>query len=441
MKVVGLAAGGPLAVLLILACPPKEPPPDPGDDLVKRGEALFFEETFGGNGRTCGSCHPRENNFTLDPGFIATLPNDDPLFVAETNPELAENFENPRLMRMLGLILENLDGFGDLENVFVMRGIPATLALRTSVASGAGPRTGWSGDGAPGDGSLRAFATGAVIQHFTKSKKRIAGVDFRLPTEEELDALEAFQLSLGRQEDLVLPIALEGEAAARGQEIFLDRTLGKCSLCHFNAGANGDPRVFGPQAGNLSFDTGVEVLPDQPADLTGELVPPDDGFGRPGNGLFNTPPLVEAADSPPFFHNNAVATLEGAVAFYNGDAFNNSPAGQILAGATGSGINLDATQVEAVAAFLRVLNALENIRQSMELLEASGKARPSESVVSRASHEIEDAIRVLAERALHLDAVRLLREARALVDREAPKTPEAIELLREARSLLAEGIE
>ncbi|HLE69287.1 MAG TPA: hypothetical protein VJH87_06375 [Vicinamibacteria bacterium] len=439
MKVPVLGAGGLLAILLFLACPPEEPPEPP--DIVKRGETLFFEETFDGNGRTCGTCHPRENNFTLDSAFIATLPNDDPLFVAETNPDLAENFENPRLMRELGLILENLDGFGDLANVFVMRGIPHTLALKTSVASGAGPRTGWSGDGAPGDGSLRSFATGAVIQHFTKTTNRVAGVDFRLPTDEELDALEAFQLSLGRQEDLALPIALEGDAAARGQEIFLDRTLGKCSLCHFNAGANGDPAVFGPQAGNLSFDTGVEVLPDQPADLTGELVPPDDGFGRPGNGQFNTPPLVEAADTPPFFHNNAVATLEGAVTFYNGDAFNNSPAGQVLAGATGGGINLDATQVEAVASFLRVLNALENIRQSIELLEASGKARPSERVVSQVSHEIEDAIRVLAERALHLDAVALLREARASVERKPPQSRKAIELLREARSLLAEGIE
>jgi len=439
MKVPVLGAGGLLAIMLLLACPPEEPPEPP--DIVKRGETLFFEETFDGNGRTCGTCHPRENNFTLDSAFIATLPNDDPLFVAETNPDLAENFENPRLMRQLGLILENLDGFGDLANVFVMRGIPHTLALKTSVASGAGPRTGWSGDGAPGDGSLRSFATGAVIQHFTKTTNRVAGVDFRLPTDEELDALEAFQLSLGRQEDLALPIALEGDAAARGQEIFLDRTLGKCSLCHFNAGANGDPAVFGPQAGNLSFDTGVEVLPDQPADLTGELVPPDDGFGRPGNGQFNTPPLVEAADTPPFFHNNAVATIEGAVAFYDGDAFNNSPAGQVLAGATGGGIELDATQIEAVAAFLRVLNALENIRQSIELLEASGKARPSERVVSQVSHEIEDAIRVLAERALHLDAVALLREARASVERKPPQSRKAIELLREARSLLAEGIE
>ncbi len=63
-------------------------------------------------------------------------------------------------------------------------------------------------------------------------------------------------------------------------------------------------------------------------------MPRDDGFGIPGDGTFNTPPLVEAADTGPFFHNNARATIEQAVAFYNSDAFNNSPSGQVPAAST-----------------------------------------------------------------------------------------------------------
>lgn len=406
------------ALGLLTACetvPP--PPPDPGDVLIARGEEIFFSETFNGNGRTCGTCHRAEDNFGLASAFIATLPPDDPLFIAETNPDLSQNFENPVLMRQLAMILENQDGFGDLAQNFNMRGIPHTLAMRNSVASAAGPRTGWSGDGAPGDGSLRSFATGAVIQHFPRTTNRIPGVDFRLPTDEELDALEAFQLSLGRQEDPTLPLPLKGVVAARGQEIFLDLTSGKCHGCHFNGGANGNPAVFGPGVGNLNFDTGVEVQPDQPADLTGEPNPPDDGFGNPGNGEFNTPPVIESADTGPFFHNNSVETIEGAVAFYNGDSFTNSSAGQLIIGATGSAINLDGTQVVAVAAFLRVINALENIRASNEMLDkvVQGLVTKERATVllDRTSHEIEDAGQVLAGGGLHPLTVQNLRTAMA----------------------------
>lgn len=438
-----------VAIALQAGCEtPLRPLPSPERELIAKGRDLFFNETFSGNGRTCGTCHPAENNFTIDPAFINTLPDDDPLFVAEFNPALKENFENPRLMRELGLILENLDGFDDLGNVFVMRGVPHTLALRTSVASPQGPRTGWSGDGAPGDGTLRAFAVGAVIQHFPKTLNRVAGVDFRLPTDEELDALEAFQRSLGRQADIQLPLPLLGTAPQRGQEIFLDNTLGKCNLCHVNAGATAD---FGAgNIGNANFDTGVEALPDQPADLTGENNPPDDGFGTPGDGTFNTPPLIEAADSGPFFHNNSIETIEGAVAFYNGDAFNNSPAGQALAAAdpNGVGIRLDATQVVAVAAFLRVINALDNIRLGIEELEKSLGRRPStgesrRELLARALNETVDSIRVLKGGGLHPDAIAHLKKAKKLI-RKAAKAVFfgnkharlAVEELQEARALV-----
>jgi mono/diheme cytochrome c family protein len=437
------------AITVLSACP--TPPPDlsPEEQLIAKGRELFFNETFAGNGRTCGSCHPADNNFTIDAEFIATLPPDDPLFVAEFNPDLAQNFENPRLMRQFGLILENLDGFGDLENKFVHRGVPHTLALRTSVASPQGPRTGWSGDGAPLDGSLRSFAVGAVIQHFTLTLNRIPGVDFRLPTEEELNALELFMLSLGRQEELTLPLALKDVKARRGQEIFMDPTLGKCALCHTNAGANA--LIAGNDLGNANFDTGVEDLPDQPIDEIGERVPPDDGFETPGDNTFNTPPLVEAADTGPFFHNNSVDTIEGAVSFYDGDSFNESPAGRLLASMDpeGASIEIDATQVVAIAAFLRVINALDSLQSSMLLLQgqslvfATTGDRDMQLKVAEA--EIRDAIDVLAEGNLHPDAVSLLREAKRKT-KKAHKSrfsrdklaSEALELLEQARALLIE---
>jgi hypothetical protein len=188
-----------------------------------------------------------------------------------------------------------------------------------------------------------------------------------------------------------------------------------------NAGANAS---FGGQnLGNANFNTGVENLPDQPADLTGELVPPDDGLGVPGDSTFNVPPLVEAADSGPFFHNNAIQTIEGAVAFYDGEAFNNSPSGRFLASLdpNGVGIELDGTQIVAVAAFLRVLNALENIRQSIEILETSThrsffEQRECKKLLEQVIQETEDSITVLSGAGLHPEAVAHLRKARRLIE-------------------------
>jgi mono/diheme cytochrome c family protein len=439
-------------MLLIVGChmPSPPPTPDPDAELIEKGRQIFFNETFEGNGRTCGSCHPAENNFAIDPAFIASLPDDDPLFVAEFNPDLKENFENPRLMREFGLIVENLDGFDDLANKFTLRGVPHTLGLPNTIDSALGPRTGWSGDGAPGDGTLRSFAIGAVIQHFTKTLNRVPGTDFRLPTDEELDALEAFQFSLGRQQELALPLQLKGTVAKRGQALFLSPAEGKCFACHSNAGANGDPAVFGPNVGNQNFNTGVEDLPDQPQDLTGELVPPDDGFGIPGDGTFNTPSLIEAADTGPFFHNNSIETIEGSVAFYNGDAFNNSPAGQLLQQATGSGINLDGTQVVEVAAFLRVINALENIRQSIELLEPVAQkwhqtVEQNKRLLDRVAAETGDSIAVLSGGGLHPEAVTHLKEALRLTEKaqcswfsKSRYAREAIEQQEKARNQLVE---
>jgi len=173
----------------------------------------------------------------------------------------------------------------------------------------------------------------------------------------------------------------------------------------------------------LSVNTGVEDLPDQPADLSGEFNPDDDGFGTPGDNTFNTPPLVEAAETGPFFHNNSVETIEGAVAFYDGESFNNSPSGKLLDSLTGSAIEIDATQIVAVSAFLRVINALENIRQSTEFLNSFVKRsfvgnEIFDKLPERAADETNDAIRVLAGGGLHPAAVAHLNKALVSINKE-----------------------
>src|SRR5712691_11572588 len=416
--------------------------------LIAKGRDIFFNETFNGNGRTCGSCHPEQNNFTLDPEFIATLPKDDPLFVAEFN-EALKNLEKPELMRQFGLILENVDGFDEDPSQdpkrFVMRGVPHTLALSTSLepapfkeafdnkttlrvdgtTTPPDQRTGWGGDGAPEGGTLREFATGAVIQHFTNSLNRVKGVDFRLPTKDELDALEAFQLSLGRPADENLSaLNFKSALVQQGKDLFFGEE--RCNLCHVNAGASAsvpsasdpsDPSASectDPITGNANFNTGVEDRPGHPA---GPL-PRDGGFGRTdsdgkggfGNGTFNTPPLVEAADTGPFFHNNAVSTIEDAVAFYGTPAFNESLAGKRLICLGLGPIKDEEGEPERIGAFLRVINAHENIRSSIALLARAEDVHHlsnARDLLRLSISEISDAIEVLRGAGLHRGAVLL----------------------------------
>jgi cytochrome c peroxidase len=400
------------------------------EQLVRRGRAIFKTETFGGNGRTCETCHREKNNFTIDPQFIATLPPDDPLFVGENNPDLGPQFENPRLLRELGLVLLNTDGFEDLSSKFVMRGVPSLLAISTSIratnATGQGApdgttippndRLGYAGDGAPGTGTLREFAIGAITQHMTRSLQRVPGVDFRLPTAEELDALEAFQRSLGRQSDPnIRTMQLKSVVAAKGQEIFLNPGTGKCFFCHSNGGATLDGG-FGKGI-NANFNVGVQALHDTPAALTGELVPLDGGFGKGlsadgsfGNGTFNTLTVIEAADTGPFFHDNSIPTIEGAVEFYNSAAFNTAPI------PPGLKIKLESTQVTAVASYLRVLNALENVRSSTDLAtraRAATDGSDSRDLLGLSLVDVDDAIRVLSGGLLHQNAQAKLQRARA----------------------------
>jgi len=427
--------------------------------LSAEGEDAFFEKTFGGNGRTCGTCHPMDNNFTIDPDFIAELSEDDPLFVAENIPALA-NLENPVLMREFGLILENLDGF---TNPGVMRGVPHTLGLPTSLEadttipldSRPADMTGWSGDGAPTPGGIRNFATGAVIQHFPKTLNRVIGVDFILPTDKELNAMEAFQLSLGRQPDPTtgqvdpkIPdgnpatneLVLSDLSATQGCVIIQNGNLptsgknGRCAACHNNAGA-----LNSPNNQNRNFLTGVEDLIEDPDVSTGEPRPRDGGFGQDsspagncpappggfGDNKFNTPSMIEAVDTPPFFHNNAVAgTIEDAIRFYNSPEFNDNclnddPSNPLTPGREPLGGEILLTdgpggEVEQVGKCLRVLNSLENIRNSNEFLERArtetkfGRAK-KRLIIALA--DIEDAIPVLEDKDLHPTSVTDLEEA------------------------------
>jgi cytochrome c peroxidase len=425
--------------------------------VITEGRQLFLEETFDGNGRTCGTCHVEANNFTVDPTLIATRPSTDPLFVAETNPALA-TLENSDLLRRFGLFLVNADGF-DASRGFVLRSAQNVQALANSMTpqdaisgidfstNGKNPnppeRLGWGNDGPP----IRDFALVAIAQHATTALGRIPGIHFRVPTDEELDALAAYQLALGRQEDFDLPaLELKSALATDGKKLFLDSGNllepghKNCNACHFNGGGTagvtfnptipGFPRLDGsPQGFNIASPTNANEIP---LALTLGL-PRDGGFGQvptifgsfgntddlpPPFGHFeleefNSPPVVESADTGPFFHNHTVPDIEAAVAFYGSDAFKNG----LVPTAIPIQISADPAdpEVQAIAAFLRVLNALENIRSSIDVAERGRtmtRVADLRDLAGLSLAETDDALGVLSQGAFAKQNESAIRSAR-----------------------------
>jgi hypothetical protein len=144
---------------------------------------------------------------------------------------------------------------------------------------------------------------------------------------------------------------------------------------------------------------------------TDDLPPP---FGHFELEEFNSPPVVESADSGPFFHNHTVKDLESAVAFYGTQAF------QTSIGNLGVPVNIspdpDDPEVQAISAFLRVLNALENIRSSINVAQRGQQMSSPEDareLAGLALAETVDAIQVLSDGALAKSVEPAVLSARA----------------------------
>jgi hypothetical protein len=400
------------------------------------GAGIFFEETFLGNGRTCGSCHPTANNFTIESGFIATLPDSDPLFVFETDPNLAA-LETASL-RSGGGILENVDGFEDPTNKFAIRSVPHLLSMAISITTDpADPntttpplqRTGWGGDG----GSLRNFLNTAIEQHYPRTLNRVPNADFRFATELELELVEKFQLALGRQNELDFTQVNPFDAQAQvGRAAFVDPMRGRCQVCHANGGAN-----FQDTGKNRNFDIGTRFA--QKSDFTVPFFdgvflfdggfggqglehpnvvtmplgdpPPNNGFG---NNTFSPPPVIEAVDTLPAFHTNFFGApgnpgtdndnIENVVTFYAG-LFNQSPAAAELTMQFGAPANVG-PDIANIGRFLRALNVALNIDMAKQRLRASQtilnqfqdqQLAIQKRLIELAVAEIDDALEVLQD--------------------------------------------
>ena len=96
-----------------------------------------------------------------------------------------------------------------------------------------------------------------------------------------------------------------------------------------------------------------------------------------GNGTFNTPSLIEAADTAPFFHDaieinsKGVINIDNAVTFYANVAFTSSVAARQLEERFGTPLVLSAEDSGKIARFLRVLNAVLNVDIATQRLDAA----------------------------------------------------------------------
>ena len=341
------------------------------------GQRLFELETFGGNGRTCLTCHSRETG-TVSPAdarrrFLAD--SNDPLFVHDgSDDDNGDGFgDGAHVTRMLGnatVLMRirlhddvSVEGHPEIEEVTVPRGIPTTLNT-----PGLDPVLMLDGR----QPTLQEQARGAITQHAQAT---------RAVTTRELDLIARFQQNHAFFTSPVLsalaftgghaPELPRGRTASeqRGRVFFEDLPPdfsvnppnfkpGACAACHsgpmlnqtnqflpvavppgtrfqsvlvseFNVAGNPVTTfVFKNQLHDLDPATNQDGLPDgiirvKSPDPGRALVSgrADDFFPFPPGSFdhlnaFKISPLWGVTNTAPYFHDNSAKTLEDVAEHY-----------------------------------------------------------------------------------------------------------------------------
>lgn len=314
---------------------------------VHEGQRLFERETFGGNGRTCLTCHSRETGTVSPEDALQRLLEDpdDPLFTHDGSDDGQGNGVS-RMLTDATILVEialppnvRLGDDPGARSVLLRRGIPTTLdtpALDPVLMyDGRHP-------------TLEAQAAGAIDDHTQNTI---------VPTEAQLESIAEFQ----RTERFFSSKALKrfadgGEAPGlpdgatpaelRGRRFFEDRPGGAdgkdglCAACHsgpllnqtnefFVVPVPAGTRFFSVLVSELNpagnpvhqfiFDNGdgsetVVTSPDPGrALITGQAQDPIVGVNV---NAFKIPALRGVARTAPYFHDNSAKTLEEVVAHY-----------------------------------------------------------------------------------------------------------------------------
>jgi hypothetical protein len=318
-----------------------------GEHHLSEGQRLFERETFGGNGRTCLTCHSRETG-TLSPEDVArrlAADPDDPLFLHDGSDDGQGNGVS-RLLDRATILVEiqlpanvRLADDPSARSVILRRGIPSTLNTPALdpvlMLDGRQP-------------TLEAQAAGAIIDHAQGSRQ---------PSEEELEAIADFERTDAFFSSQALrdfarggaePGLPEGQTDSerRGQLFFEDLPRGvdpRHGLC---AGCHSGPRLdqtnqFLPVdvpvgtrfqnvlvsefnvAGNLVRDF-IFAQPDGSSILVSSSDPgrslitgvAADAGSFDQVSAFKIPSLRGVVKTAPYFHDNSARTLQEVVRHY-----------------------------------------------------------------------------------------------------------------------------
>jgi cytochrome c peroxidase len=325
------------------------------DDKVfgnsQSGKHLFETETFGGNGRTCSTCHSAETGTVSPEDAQRRFKKNpaDPLFLHDGS----DDFQGHGVTRMLKdatILVEiplpdnvSLADDPQARSVVLRRGIPTTLNTPALdpvlMVDGRQP-------------TLGDQAIGAIHDH---------AQGLRVPSSKELERIASFERSdaffsspalRAFARTGVAPALPPGVTASerRGRRFFedavdfVDLKHGACAACHsgpmLNETNDFAEIVFGIPKGTRFQTVGVSELnaaqnpvhdyvftkadgtkthvisPDPGRALITGVAPDDDAHFDNANA-FKTPTLWGVHRTAPYFHDNSAKTLEDVAAHYN----------------------------------------------------------------------------------------------------------------------------
>jgi cytochrome c peroxidase len=304
-----------------------------------RGEQLFNEAKFGGNGRTCVTCHTEQTG-TLSPAQIATRSPKDPIFQHDGADLMGGNTFS-RLRSTATFLVEiplpdNVQIVGSSSrSVLVRRGVPTVDNVPAL-----DPILMWDGR----EPNLEEQALSAWLNHSQITK---------LPSVSDRQAVAAYERTQFNREKLQkfatqgTPLQLptgRTESEKRGRIWLTDDNpvngnppRGRCVHCHsgpmlnqFSPGAValGFPAKLGARffsafvsEFNDAGQTPVTFRFTATDSTTTDLTSPDAGraliTGDPKDfNFFKIPTIWGSKDTPPYFHDNSAATLEDLMNHY-----------------------------------------------------------------------------------------------------------------------------